>query len=85
MKQAVGNVCLEWRLIEVGGGYRDGEKRLNRWHTLLSVGCTLRIYKEAGVCLPGQQKVWDLYTSAKVKQAMSKYGCCISKVNILIL
>ena len=46
-------------------------------HTLLSSGCTPHIYKEEGACLPGQQKEWDLYTSAKVTLVALENVCSI--------
>lgn len=56
MRQAVGDVCLGWHLIEGGGGSGGWTKEVKQMHTLLSSGCTPRICKEEGACLPGQQK-----------------------------
>lgn len=49
-----GDACLEWQLI--GGGVGGAWKEEKQTPTLLSSGCTPRIYKEEGACLPGQQK-----------------------------
>lgn len=65
MRQAGGDACLEWQLIEEGGGSGGWRKEVKQMHTLLSSGCTPHIYKEEGAYLPGQRKEWDLYTSAK--------------------
>lgn len=56
MRQAGGDVCFEWHRIQGGGGSGVMEKEVKLMHTLLSSGCTPRIYKEEGACLPGQQK-----------------------------
>lgn len=56
MRQAGGDACLEWQLIEGGGGSGGERKEVKQMHTLLSSGCTPRIYKEEGACLPGQQR-----------------------------
>lgn len=44
--------------------YRTEIKREKQIRTLQSSDCTPHIYREEVACLPGQQKEWDLYTSA---------------------